>query len=449
MKKRHSGGLRQSVVCAGLVLLCAALVSLTACDSDDSSSDGEPGRIISFSVGKSIGDIDQETGTIKVVVPADTKVNALIPDILLSNGTTIVEPVDVKVAQNFTKPVNYRVAAHGRKSDYAVYVTTEQNGTNVILSFAFGNIYGEIKTYDDVDDIDLGGSKITVKIPTGTAGPLPEPTIIVSLNSTATPVLEEDEVLDFSKPVTYLVEAANGAKRIYAVEVTWEETLLSLKAKALKTEFAYGEALKSSLVVTGYYSDGSERLETDYVLSDVTYQGKQSISVTKGDKVAVIDGITLANTPGAVSIDFLNDTPVIYGVTYTDGKINPIVISRSGAPDADGKPTLPKSVVISAGAAEYPTTTASNPAPVYTDVQWYYDGGVIGGINTANILTIYAFPVVAAYAGTYGGFYSTNAAGNGTNYTRAFAVDKTYYITFAGARNGHYFTVNIPFTVVR
>ena len=79
-------------------------------------------NITSFRIGEAVGVISGNT--IAVEVPSGTSVTALVPEITVSAGATILPASGV--AQNFTSPVEYIVgAADGTTKTYTVTVTVE------------------------------------------------------------------------------------------------------------------------------------------------------------------------------------------------------------------------------------------------------------------------------------------------------------------------------------
>ena len=75
--------------------------------------------ITRFVVKGAVGTIDDTASTITVLVPADTALTALTPDITVANGAKL----DKSGAQNFTKPVTYTITgANGSTRAYTVTV---------------------------------------------------------------------------------------------------------------------------------------------------------------------------------------------------------------------------------------------------------------------------------------------------------------------------------------
>ncbi len=77
--------------------------------------------ITRFVVKGAVGTIDDTASTITVLVPADTALTALTPDITVANGAKL----DKSGAQNFTKPVTYTVTSPDGKASKTYTVTVK------------------------------------------------------------------------------------------------------------------------------------------------------------------------------------------------------------------------------------------------------------------------------------------------------------------------------------
>ena len=99
-----------------LALMC---VVVTSCSSRAESSEKD---IISFSIDGNEGIIAEDTKEISVTMPGDTDLQALIPEIVISDYATISP--DLEEAVDFTNPVTYVVTAEdGSTQEYVVTVT--------------------------------------------------------------------------------------------------------------------------------------------------------------------------------------------------------------------------------------------------------------------------------------------------------------------------------------
>src|SRR5690606_1009308 len=82
-----------------------------------------------------VGTIDQGTGSIRVLVPYGTDINALVASISSSPGASVSPGAG---SQNYSNPLVYRVtAADGSTSTYTVYVTLAKNSEKEITDFRF------------------------------------------------------------------------------------------------------------------------------------------------------------------------------------------------------------------------------------------------------------------------------------------------------------------------
>ena len=172
----------------------------------------ETGKAItSFAIGENDCLINEASHTIAVTVPYGTNVTALTPAITISKNATI-SPAS-GIAQDFTKPVTYKVTSeNGDTQDYVVTVTISADTRNTgkaITSFAIGGNNCLINETDHT---------IAVTVPYGTNVTALTPAITVSKNATVSPA--SGIAQDFTKPVTYKVTAENGDTQDYAVTVT-------------------------------------------------------------------------------------------------------------------------------------------------------------------------------------------------------------------------------------
>ena len=181
------------------------------------------------------GEIDDEAHTIRISgVPAETDVRALVPEILLTEGTKVCSPLS-GVAQDFTVPVTYTVSGDSEEMDsctYTVHVTDPEgkyltgNGDNPGGNDPGGNpgnVSAEAKIlsfllYGVEGEIDEAAGTIRITLPEGTDVSAAAPKITVSGGCTVS------QVVDLRSPVTYTV--TNGTvSSDYTVIVVFEKSV--------------------------------------------------------------------------------------------------------------------------------------------------------------------------------------------------------------------------------
>lgn len=189
-----------------LIILLGCM--FTACKDDVSNSlDLESDvNISAFKVGSTAGYIDNETGTITVLVPSGTDLSAIIPIIELPVNAT-VSPAS-GVAQNFTfstiTPIEYTVFSGNLYNRYKV---TVKEIKAEITSFRIGSQYGIINQSND---------SIVIYLPEGTDVTGLSPVIAYTEGASISP--GQGSYVDFSSPVTYSLDY-EGETFTYTVTV--------------------------------------------------------------------------------------------------------------------------------------------------------------------------------------------------------------------------------------
>ncbi|WP_164997839.1 S8 family serine peptidase, partial [Methanolobus psychrotolerans] len=231
------------------------------------------------------GEINEAARTISITVPYGTDVKSLTPTIV-HTGASITPGSGV--AQDFTNPVTYTVAAEDETTrSYAVTVTSLLNPAKSITSFSFTD-----PTVAGV--INEAARTISITVPYGTDVTGLTPTI-VHTGASITP--GSGVAQDFTNPVTYTVTAEDETTRSYAVTVT--------------------SLLNPAKSITGFSF-------TDPAVAGVINEAARTISITVPYGTDVT-GLTptivhtgASITPGnGIAQDFTN--PVTYTVTAEDG----------------------------------------------------------------------------------------------------------------------------------
>jgi len=172
----------------------------------------------SFSILGIPGTINVSTKTIILSVPHGTDVTALTAT-FTTTGTIVNVSGAVQVsgttANNFTSPVVYSVtAADGSTTNYTVTVSIALNSAKAITSFSVLGIHGSIIESAKTVTLSLPfGTNVTGLIAIFT-------TTGVSVTVGGTVQVSGTTVNDFTNPVIYTVNAADGSITQYTVSVT-------------------------------------------------------------------------------------------------------------------------------------------------------------------------------------------------------------------------------------
>ena len=96
-------------------------------ESQPGKNDEKSILLFSFSDPEAVGVIDNEYGTVTLVVPLGADIKNLAPNIIISDGASI-SPAS-GASQDFTNPVIYKITAQdGSTKDYTVTVVPETEG---------------------------------------------------------------------------------------------------------------------------------------------------------------------------------------------------------------------------------------------------------------------------------------------------------------------------------
>lgn len=204
-----------------------------------------------------ICEIDEETGNISITVPYRTKINGLVPTIIIPDKAR-VSP-ESGTAQNFNEPVVYTVTAKdGTTRTYTVYVNRALSSAKMITDFSFPEVIPPT-------EVSVGGKQKTIELT------VPYRTIVSSLKAAFTvsqeatvKVGEVEQVSgetsnDFSESVVYTVIAQDGSTRNYTVKVTAapsnEKLIKEFGFAAPRITGTIDEAAKSISVKLPYGTD--------------------------------------------------------------------------------------------------------------------------------------------------------------------------------------------------
>src|SRR5579863_3795309 len=257
--------------------------------------------INAYSFGNVTGVISGQN--ITATVPNGTDVTALIATFTTTGiNVTVSGATQTSTAtpNNFTNPVVYTViAADGSTSTYTVTIAVASTSSKAITAFAFGTTAGVIM-----------GQTIAVTMPFGTdvtdlVATFTTTGVKVSVNGVTQ--TSGSTLNNFTKPVSYVVTAADGSTATYVVTVT----VASSSAKAI-TAF-------SLLGVTGSISGLNI---TVAVPNGRNVTALVATFTTTGSSVTV-NGVTQFS--GTTTNNFTN--PVSYLVTAADGSTNTYTVT--------------------------------------------------------------------------------------------------------------------------
>ena len=170
-------------------------------------------KITSFKIGGVVASINHENGTITALLESTEKLNAIKPEIVVSEYAT-VNPAS-KVATDFTNsattPVEYTVTAEDGHTTkvYKVTITRKKSTEAKIVSFKVGDRVGKInddKTINVVVSYDADLTSVS-------------PTITFSEYATLSPDSGVSQDFSNAKIVPYTVTAEDGTQAIYNVRV--------------------------------------------------------------------------------------------------------------------------------------------------------------------------------------------------------------------------------------
>jgi len=234
--------------------------------------------------------IDSNNHTVVVSVPYGTVVSALVPEITVSDGATIVP--DSGVTMNFSNAVIYKVTAEDgiTVQDWEVTIQILPNTEHDIVSFSVP----EQKAPSSIDAINHA---VKIQVVKGTNISALTPTISVSPGAT----IERPSGVtqDFTNNVLYIVTAENGSTQIWIVTINADP----LNKETNIIEFSIFEQAAPSIIDSINHTIQIEIVKD----ADITAL-TPTISVSPGATIELASGITA---------DFTND--VTYTVTAEDG----------------------------------------------------------------------------------------------------------------------------------
>ncbi|MBD2700326.1 DUF5018 domain-containing protein [Spirosoma sp. BT702] len=174
-----------------------------------------------------IASIDSTQGVIKATLPVATDIINLVPTITISGRATITPATGV--AQDFRKPVQYKVTAEdGSSRTYTVNISVLKSAAKSINSFTFNSVSPAVTA-----SIDTSKQVITAILPLGTDLSKLAPSVVTSDRASLSPASGVPK--NFNEFVIYTVTAENGSSQNYRVNVaTISEQPIQVKMSATK-----------------------------------------------------------------------------------------------------------------------------------------------------------------------------------------------------------------------
>ncbi len=350
--------------------------------------------ITAFYIEGQVGEtvIDDNEGSITILMPYGTDLTSLTPTIELSDNATVVPESNVE--QNFTSSVTYTVTAEDGITfkEYSVTVTHAPNNEALITEFSIEGQVGETV-------IDDNEGSITILMPYGTILTSLAPTIELSDNATVLPASGVEQ--DFSQEVVYTVTAEDGlTTKEYTVTVTHaantealitafhidgqvEETEINHNDGSITILMPYGTVL-TSLTPTIELSDNATVVPASDVEQD--FSSPVTYTVTAEDGVRV-KGYTVAVTHAA-------NTEALITAFHIDGQVEETEINHN-----DGSITIlmPYGTVLT---SLTPTIELSDNATVVpaSDVEQDFSSPVTYTVTAEDGVTSKEYTVTVSYA---------------------------------------------------
>lgn len=246
------------------------------------------------------GTIDEEAKTIKLVLPQNTNLSAVIPEIEISKYAKVSPASGESVNFKFISTKVYTVTAEdGTTAEYTVEVTAPHSDCD-IETFSIGVGKTEIVESDE-------GNKITITLPNGRAGGKFTPEITISEGATVSPASGVEQ--DFTNPVDYTVTAENGSTKVYKVTVV---SVAAPDAVIISASVLIGN---NPLIIDNTATDNGT---IDYGKKTIVFEYTGTGDLTALTPVLVLtEGATY--TPKDEPKDFSENKEVIYTITSENG----------------------------------------------------------------------------------------------------------------------------------
>lgn len=290
-----------------VAVLLAAFVAGCGGGGDTATVLNSDKAITSFTIGGTVGVINQTAKTIALTVPNGTVVTALVPTFtttggVVTAGTPAVVQISSTTANNFTTPKIYVVtAADSTTATYTVTVVVAASGAKAITTYSLAGVSGVI-TGTSISVTMPFGTNVTALVATFSSTGAGVPTIGgVNQVTAATPN-------NFTTPKAYLVTAADGTSVTYTVTVA----VASNSAKAL-TAYSLagvnGTITGTAISVTMPFGTSVTALAATFTS---TGAGAPTIAGVNQLSASTVNNFT---TPKAYLVTAADGTSVTYTVT--------------------------------------------------------------------------------------------------------------------------------------
>ena len=223
-------------------------------------------KITSFKIGGVVASINHENGTITALLESTEKLNAIKPEIVVSEYAT-VNPAS-KVATDFTNsattPVEYTVTAEDGHTTkvYKVTITRKKSTEAKIVSFKIGSANASINHENGTITALLESTEKLNAI---------KPEILVSEYATVNPA--SNVAIDFTNsatnPVEYTVTAEDGTQDIYSVRVMKQPKDVKIVVCGEQVQIVDGK-FKVSIAKTINKIEKTD-IQIKYTFDNVTY----------------------------------------------------------------------------------------------------------------------------------------------------------------------------------
>jgi hypothetical protein len=253
------------------------------------------------------GTIDETKGTVSVTVPVGTSFSSLTATFIASGMTVKIDgktQVSGTTNNDFSSPVTYTVtAADSSTRQYVVTVKVAAASAMVFTSFGFtslsaGGIIDETKNTVSVT-VPYGTDRSALAATFATSG--------VSVMVDGKAQVSGATIIDFTRPVTYTISAADGDVRDYVVSVTVPVAFDSAKTLG---SFEFTNPVAKGII------DQSKRIVSVTVPYGTERGALSATFTTTGASVRVDSS---AQTSATTVNDFTN--PVIYKVVAADKSV--------------------------------------------------------------------------------------------------------------------------------
>jgi hypothetical protein len=278
-----------------------------------------------------IATITDGTSTIAATVPFGTNITALKATFVTTGASVAIggtAQTSGTTVNNFTSPLTYTVtAADGSTRDYTVTVTIAPNTAKQLTAFSFEMAHNASLGTTVTGVINETTHTVAVTVPFGTTVTALKATFAITGENAEVGGVEQvstQTANDFTPPVTYVVNAADGSAQSYVVTVTIAAPSTTKDITAFSLSKALNPGLPTDFV--GVFLD-EETIEIK-VPTGTTVTALIPTFTTNGVKVEIEGALQTTNV---TQVDFTGQV-VIYTVTAQDGSTKDYLVGVTPAP---------------------------------------------------------------------------------------------------------------------